>query len=203
MTIDQLHEAVVAECTPESIAGWPTPPAFKSEHGYTTYGYGGYYAYLAMATKLIKPKIAIELGTEMGRGTAAIDAFLSEGQRLYTYDIVDPYTPIETNYTTFVVHNILDDVSSPNHIYAQADFIFLDVNPHDGVKEKSMIKLLQQSWPVGKTVWMFFDDIKHPEGMRTFWKWFISQPGVDAKDVSNVMGHHGAVCGFGIAKVTT
>jgi predicted O-methyltransferase YrrM len=158
-----------------------------------------YYAYMSAAVGVLKPVLVMDIGTELGYSALAL-ATPDIGQQVHSYDI-RKQRHVEQSDIHYHIRNILEDGPDEADEYARADLIFLDVDPHDGIKEKAMMQHLFRSLRPRRTVWMFFDDITLTDGMQEFWYWLKQQPGVTSMSVGHRVNR--TVGGFGMASITT
>jgi len=128
---------------------------------------GEHYRILKAFTKVLHPKVVVEVGTYTGMGSVAISEGLDDGI-LYTYDIIK-WDKLQThltdeNFKDKKIIQILSDLSNPEeyakniYILNQADLIFIDA-PKDGVFEYKLLSLLTKLDKKDKKL-IILDDIK-------------------------------------------
>lgn len=123
-----------------------------------------HYKILAYFAKLIDGPL-IDIGTYFGFSAAALS--IVPNKQVITYDIYDWID--DDNYTIKNKENIelrcmdcLDDMDT----LLSADFICLDISPHDGLQEDEIIKALKKYKYKGL---LFLDDIHQSKEMDDFW----------------------------------
>lgn len=110
----------------------------------------------------------IDIGTHIGYSALAM-AF-NPKVNVVSYDLYDhfskmaPTTARDVPNITFLLKNCITDAQN----LSQSPFIFLDVDPHDGVQEKEIINALAEAGFKGI---MVCDDIYKNTEMRAFWDW--------------------------------
>ncbi len=129
---------------------------------------GENYRLLAGFVKVLQPRRIIEIGTEKGLGTLAMQEALPPGGKILTFDIF-PWSPEESVITQADIDGgavvpLLDDLSRVEVAarYAkelkETDFFFIDA-AKDGVQERVFLENFRV---VGlkKGALLFFDDIR-------------------------------------------
>jgi predicted O-methyltransferase YrrM len=139
----------------------PHPPFFPDTWP------GEHYKLLAGFIQVLKPKLAIEIGTSTGLSALAMASFLSAGGRLVTYDVKNwrdyPNTALkEEDFSNLT--QVVGDLSQPDFFreegarLRQAEWIFIDAT-HDGHLEKKLLDLLG-TLSFEKPPFLLFDDIR-------------------------------------------
>ncbi|WP_431857400.1 class I SAM-dependent methyltransferase [Azospirillum sp.] len=130
---------------------------------------GEHYALIVGLLQVLKPRIAIEIGTFTGMATLVMAENMPADGRVFTFDIVD-WRKIdnswlcESDFAGKHTTQILADLSRPakfeehRALIEQADFIFID-GPKDHHTEKSLLALLDSVTFKTKPIIMF-DDTK-------------------------------------------
>lgn len=130
---------------------------------------GEHYRLLAALTKILQPRVAIEIGTFTGMGALSILQELPGDGRVVTFDLVPWGDFRDTNLTiddfrsdrlTQVIANVAEAEGLAPHraLFESADFIFID-GPKDGVTEPRIIRALD-SLSLRAGVIVMFDDIR-------------------------------------------
>ena len=129
---------------------------------------GENYRLLAGFVKVLQPKRIIEVGTEKGLGTLAMQEVLPAGGKILTFDIF-PWSPESSVITQAdldggAVAALSDDLSRPEVAarYArelkETDFFFIDA-AKDGVQERVFLENFR-TIGLKKGAILFFDDIR-------------------------------------------
>ena len=129
---------------------------------------GENYRLLAGFVKVLKPRRIIEIGTEVGLGTLAMQEVLPPGGKILTFDIL-PWVPEKSVITRADVEGgavvpLQDDLSRPEVAarYAkemkETDFFFIDA-AKDGVQERLFLENFR-SVGLKPGAILFFDDIR-------------------------------------------
>lgn len=139
-----------------------------------------HYKLLAYISKEVAPKLVLEIGTRWGVSAAALAT--NPVVRVVTCDLCDQ-TKEETlpENVTFILRDGFDVIDEYVH---EADLIFMDVDPHDGVQERKMIDKLTQLEYKGVLI---LDDINLNESMQTLWN-SITQDKLDISPVGHYSG---------------
>lgn len=144
----------------------------------------------AMAAVLKNPETAmVDIGTYMG--ASALSLALDNQQPVVTYDIMDwvggansaigQYTFKDKSNITFKIMDCRNTVEMKT-ILSKAPLIVLDIDPHNGIEEKQIIKDLEHFGFKGALI---LDDIHLNPEMEEFWNG-LSQ--THKKDVT-LLGH--------------
>lgn len=121
----------------------------------------------------------VDLGTH--QGLSALSMSVNEDTQVYTYDPSDlnlSQKIAERKNIEFKKQKAQDDIE----FIAKADFIFLDIDPHNGDQELEIIKQLDKAGYSGMIV---CDDINLNVHMKRMWEALE----YDKKDISNI-GHY-------------
>lgn len=129
---------------------------------------GENYRLLAGFVKVLQPRRIIEIGTEKGLGTLAMQEVLPPGGKILTFDIF-PWSAKESVITQADIDGgsvvpLQDDLSRPEVAarYAkelrEADFFFIDA-AKDGVQERVFLENFR-AVGLKKGAILFFDDIR-------------------------------------------
>lgn len=143
-----------------------------------------HYKLLAfLASQCGADDVIYDIGTHVGYSALAMSH--NENVRVVTYDLVNHINT--TDLTAKNRGNIefkLADCTQSNELVeiVKSPFVFLDVDPHDGIQEPHIFTALQNAGFKGILV---LDDIHLNEGMRKFWDWVP----LTKYDISKY-GHH-------------
>ena len=151
-----------------------------------------YYAILSQLSTYFNNSIIVDLGTHRGESAAALAH--NKSNIVYSYDIehreeaAELFEKIEFENIKYIIGNCIESnwsgmamlegiqPKSDKEIFLSSELIFLDVDPHDGIKEDKVLNfLIDNNW---KGV-MVCDDIgmgreegkqnAHPT-MRAWWQ---------------------------------
>lgn len=144
-----------------------------------------YYRLLGFLSDKFENEIILDIGTHFGKSCAALA--LNKKNKVKTYDIImGDYVGQETRERAtkdlgieYLVQNAKTIEPS---LYKKARMIFLDIDPHDGIQEPEIHKLIEDSGFSGILV---LDDVFWTDGMRKYWD-SIKQP----KEDVTFIGHH-------------
>lgn len=138
-------------------------------------------AYISKRQK--KGAVVCDLGTY--KGLSALALAYNKHVEVHTYDPSDialyKRIPEEVDNITFHEMKAQDDID----FIAKADFIFLDVDPHDGDQEIEIVELLIKKGYEGM---ILCDDIHLNENMKRFWKWCENCDNISTYDWTD-LGH--------------
>jgi hypothetical protein len=129
-----------------------------------------HYRLLTHLSTLFQHRDIIDIGTHMGYSAYALA--YNETNQVYTFDIVEHVTNTkikEKPNVTFVVQDLFnqDTQKTWSRLVLDSALIFLDVDPHDGLKEIAFYQFLVNNNYKGIVV---CDDIWYFKGMRDmFW----------------------------------
>lgn len=143
---------------------------------------GEHYKLLAyISTKLPNKATISDLGTY--KGLSALASSYNKDVNVITYDInknsVEPEN-INRNNITFKHQSIFYDIEN----ISKTDFIFLDIDPHNGKLETNFIDQLAKTSYKGLVL---CDDINLNSVMKIFWDG-IKQPKEDWSDIGHYSG---------------
>lgn len=146
---------------------------------------GEHYKLLAALVDVLKPKMAIEIGTFYGTGCLSMKKFLPADGQIITYDITPWYefkSPVlsDSDFDTRLEQRIMDltdpvAAESQIEVFKKADFIFVDA-AKDGVMEKLFCDFFD-SIEFDKKPIVMFDDIRYIP-MISIWR-NIKHPKLD------------------------
>lgn len=141
---------------------------------------GEHYKLLAyIASKFKKGSTLIDCGTY--KGLSALALATNKNVNVITYDISDRYIlpgVTEKKNIIFKPISCLEDIET----IAKSDFIFLDIDPHDGVKEPQFVALLKEHNYKGLVL---CDDINLNSRMSNWWNSIQNK-----KENWTSVGHH-------------
>ena len=140
------------------------------------------YAYLS---KKFNGGVILDIGTRFGNSALCLSH--NAKNKVISYNIVEEGASdiVKSNITWKVTDFTKDKID-----YSQVKLILIDVDPHDGSKEKMMLSHLKDRGYKGL---ILLDDIKKGGSMQSMWN-EITYP---KKDITNV-GH---VSGTGILEI--
>jgi len=141
--------------------------------------YGKYYKLLAyFSSTLPKDSIVFDVGTY--RGISALALSYNEYIKVISFDIANFNIIYNRNNIVFKIGNFLEDENLLN-----ASLMFIDVDPHDGIKEATF---LDQLIKIGYKGILIFDDIHLNSGMDNFWKNATSYNSQDLTSLGHTTG---------------
>ena len=132
-----------------------------------------HYRLLSYLSKhLPKASTIVDIGTFYGASALAFS--MNTDVHIITYDIVDNITPdnrirnehVDTIYDIENIQSRIKDCTEDISVLSSARIIFLDVNPHDGIKELDLLNKIRQS---GFRGILLVDDIHLNKEMNAFW----------------------------------
>jgi predicted O-methyltransferase YrrM len=129
---------------------------------------GEHYKLLAALTKIIQPKLVIELGTYLGYSSLCIKSALPEKGKVLTFDVV-PWsefsnTILKESDFDKQLEQVIDDVTIPSVfnqyriVFEEADIVFIDALK-DGVQEYKFLENFSRLQFKSKCLFIF-DDIR-------------------------------------------
>lgn len=140
---------------------------------------GEHYKFLAFISQALKGQTVFDIGTYYGESATALA--YEPTTKVISYDIVDlkriKYPPSNIEFNIGDFRNDPRLLSSP--------FIFVDVDPHDGVQEAEFHKFFVESGYKGITVW---DDIHLSPPMNNWWN-SLEGNSISKIDITEI-GHH-------------
>lgn len=125
------------------------------------------FSYIAM--QLAKDDTVVDIGTFFG--ASALAFAMNKDIRVITYDIVDNIAETapdgaRTIYEHANIDSRIKDCTEDTEILAGAKVILIDVNPHDGIKERYILEKIRKSGFKGI---LLLDDIHLNPAMEEFW----------------------------------
>lgn len=171
MKIDELHRKVMAL---EPLPYDPRLSAAISEEGYKRYRTNTghtYYLYLQALVRILRPRLILELGTDIGRSAAFMMTALPLNSRLVTVELgPQPRTdlvPFAGDQRLSILHGDSRDLS----VYGMLDVRFIDLlyidSDHNYEQVRAEWDLYRHFMAPGAVVAM--DDIHLNPGMERFW----------------------------------
>jgi len=124
-------------------------------------GYQHYHLLAYISSMLPDGTRVLEIGTRTGESAAALKIG-NPTIKLTTVDLVDVIIPELKETIDFRLCNGMDVLDE----FKDIPFMFIDVDPHDGVQEREMIKKLVE---VGFKGILMLDDIHLNPEMQSFW----------------------------------
>ena len=179
--------------------------AYKDSFGFH------YSSILAYLSTCFNDSIIVDLGTLDGNSAAALA--YNKSNKVYTYDIeskegaISKFELEESKNIEYIITDCIEnnwDRQSDRDIFLSSKLIFLDVDPHDGIQEKIVLRfLVENNW---KGI-MICDDIgsilvERPLhlGMRKWWD-SIDLPKFDIVNRYSSLTGTGIIC-FDNQKIT-
>ncbi len=150
-----------------------------------------YYRMLAIATKLLGIRHALELGTFFGAGALALNKY---GTKVTTCDVEYKLTDgsiLAKRDIELVVLRHGDEVTRQR--WSEYGLIFVDIGMHDGDYEAEIHRQLSEQY----NGIVFYDDINYNAKMRSLWD-SIEQEKVETDWHQDGAYHNGAPAGFGV-----
>jgi predicted O-methyltransferase YrrM len=164
-----------------------------------------HYWLLAALSMQVSNKTIIELGTHIGNSAYMLaygNRKLNNNNKVITYDITDKFKEL-TDYEN--IEYKIDDMFDPvvretnRELLLRSDFIFIDIDPHEGILEYDMYLWLKANNYKGIVI---YDDIHLGPGhmgvtsgnsMKEFWNKVDMQDKIDISSVGHWCGT-GLVC---------
>lgn len=154
-----------------------------SEAGIEAYKF---YAYLSTLFDGIK---IVEVGTRYGKSALAFSH--NENNKVISFDILEQgASKIQRDNITFVIA----DFTEVGGDWSKVDIIMIDVDPHDGIKEREFMKFL---YSIGWEGLLILDDIlpnwpaniqgANPVEMNNWWN-SLTEEKYDVSDVGHFSG---------------
>ena len=145
---------------------------------YNQPGISDYPLYAYFSTLKNKTTI-LEIGTYQG-GSACMLSH-NETNKVITYDIQN-FLPseIDRKNIEFRIGNFMEEDID----YSKITLMTIDVDPHDGNQERTMLAFLEEKWKGGLLI---LDDIHNGSGMEDFWN-NIDRERHEVIDISDI-GH--------------
>ena len=136
------------------------------------------YAYLG---EQFNNKIILDIGTRFGNSALALTK--NNRNKVISYNIVEEgASKIEKKNITWVLKDFRNDDTIE---WDKVDLILIDVDPHDGSKEREMLDYLSKIGWSGKIV---FDDINLNGGMKNLWQSLPEEKKQDLTEVGHISG---------------
>ena len=127
-----------------------------------------YLGMLSHISSNLKNKSILDLGT--WRGGSAFMLGENKQNIVHSYDITDHKLPFVKSYLNHRYPNIIFNIKScldiPSEELKNASLIYLDLAPHDGIKEEQMISNIRQSGFEGL---LMCDDVSINKVMYDWW----------------------------------
>lgn len=175
----KVKDMDLSELEPLSIVDGPD----FSEAGVEAYKF---YAYLSTLFDRIK---IVEVGTRYGKSALALS--YNKNNRVVSFDILEQgASAIQRENITFVIA----DFTEVGGDWSKVDVIMIDVDPHDGIKEREFMKFL---YSIGWEGLLILDDIlpnwpaniqgANPVEMNNWWN-SLTEEKYDVSDVGHFSG---------------
>lgn len=129
-----------------------------------------HYKLLAYLSTLFNNVVIIEIGTHFGESAIALS--YNENNTVYTFDIIDKTSQDKKlrNNINYIIDDVMTNVDTRNkwkETILSSAFIFLDVDPHNGIMEYDFYLFLKNNNYQG---FVICDDIWYFKEMRdNFW----------------------------------
>jgi predicted O-methyltransferase YrrM len=154
-----------------------------SEAGIEAYKFYAYLSTLVNNTKIV------EIGTRYGKSALALS--FNSSNKIISFDILEQgASQIKKDNISFVI----GDFTQAEGDWSKVDIIMIDVDPHDGIKEREFISFL---YSVGWEGILILDDIlpnwpvivsgANPVEMNNWWN-SISEEKYDVSDIGHFSG---------------
>lgn len=131
-----------------------------------------HYRLLAHIARTNNGKKFLDIGTFMGWSALALAS--NPNNKVVTYDIQNWFIKSPAQLKPNLTYKIGDILENLNEL-KDTDLILLDVNPHDGIKEKMIIDKFIEAGYKGAII---MDDINHPTvfpTLATYYKTFTNK----------------------------
>lgn len=139
------------------------------------------YKLYAFLSTIFDNSIILDIGTQYGSSTLSLS--YNKTNRVIGYDINDWGTSaiIKEN----IVWKIMDFRNDVSINFDEVKMIVIDVDPHDGVQEREMVKFLKDKKWSGILI---LDDIHKDYKMEDFWNSIENEYKLDYTDIGHVTG---------------
>ncbi len=175
----KVKDIDLSELEPLSIVDGPD----FSEAGIEAYKFYAYLSTLFNNTKIV------EVGTRYGKSALALA--YNPTNRVITFDILEQgASKIQRDNISFVI----GDFTQAQGDWSKVDVIMIDVDPHDGIKEREFMKFL---YSIGWEGLLILDDIlpnwpaniqgANPVEMNNWWN-SLTEEKYDVSDVGHFSG---------------
>ncbi len=175
----KVKDIDLSELEPLSIVDGPD----FSEAGIEAYKFYAYLSTLFNNTKIV------EVGTRYGKSALALS--YNPTNRVITFDILEQgASKIQRDNISFVI----GDFTQAQGDWSKVDVIMIDVDPHDGIKEREFMKFLYE---IGWEGLLVLDDIlpnwpaniqgANPVEMNNWWN-SLTEEKYDVSDIGHFSG---------------
>ncbi len=147
---------------------------------------GEIFRLLYYFSSLFKDKLIIDAGTDVG--ISALCLGINNNNAVISYDIFPKNIIYEQKYNNFVFKK-LDINRESEEILKATYFIYLDIDPHNGIQESYFINKLEK---IEFKNYVLCDDIFLNDGMINFWN-SIKQKKYDLTKLGHSTGT-GLIC---------
>lgn len=140
-----------------------------------------HYRLLAYISTLFDNKKILDVGTF--KGWSALALSYNKNNTVISYDLCDSFPKSSSQLKENIqyrVGNFLNDSA----LILEASFIFLDVDPHDGIQEESIFRKLNE---IGFKGVVMLDDIHYFGGMNKFYN-NLTQRKIDVTHIGHSTG---------------
>jgi len=121
-----------------------------------------HYRLLAHISTLYRGAKLLDIGTF--RGWSALSLSYNPDNKVISYDICQSFVKSPNQLKDNIEYRIGNFLNYPDEI-KESPFIFLDVDPHDGIQERQIFDQLED---IGYKGIVMLDDIHHFSGMNSF-----------------------------------
>jgi len=122
------------------------------------------YRLLTFLSKLNDNITILDVGTAAGHSALALAQ--NKNNKVISYDILEREIPFLDVYENISFKKMDINDEDPNFL-KEANIIFLDIDPHDGIQEKKFTDLLDS---INYKGYLICDDIHLNDGMSYWWQ---------------------------------
>lgn len=144
------------------------------------FGISEFYLYAYLST-LFNNKIILDIGTRGGNSAIALS--YNTNNKVRSYDLVEQgASQIKKENITWLIKNFMEDEEI---VWDDVAIVMIDVDPHDAIQEREMVKWLKQkNW---KGLLLFDDICPHWVQMHEFWN-EITEEKYDVTKIGHIHG---------------
>jgi hypothetical protein len=139
------------------------------------------YKLYAFLSTIFDNSIILDVGSQYG--SSALSLSYNQTNQVISYDIVDCGTSaiIKSN----IIWKVMDFRNDSSINFDEVKMIVIDVDPHDGVQEREMIKFLEDKKWSGILI---LDDIYKDNQMKNFWNSIEKEDKLDFTNIGHLTG---------------
>jgi hypothetical protein len=139
------------------------------------------YKLYAFLSTIFDNSIILDVGSQYG--SSALSLSYNQTNQVISYDIVDCGTSaiIKSN----IIWKVMDFRHDSSINFDEVKMIVIDVDPHDGVQEREMIKFLEDKKWSGILI---LDDIYKDNQMKDFWNSIEKENKLDFTNIGHITG---------------